>query len=211
MAGQPKKRAGKTRKAKAVLAERARMPEVPGTPPPPPPPPVDTRTAREKLDELGIDGFCDKYIDGQSLRHIAREMDISPSSILNWLEADAGRQERYQRAREECAEAMASEVIQIAEEPIPSNAFGSLDGAAVQDKRLRIDARKWVAQKLKPRVYGEKLDLTSGGNPLQNMTEQQIDARLQMLLAKAAVKSGGSDEQNGESDVRTAGSQGTGS
>ena len=26
--------------------------------------------------------------------------------------------------------------------------------------KLRIDARKWIAAKMKPRVYGEKLDLT---------------------------------------------------
>jgi hypothetical protein len=36
--------------------------------------------------------------------------------------------------------------------------------------RLRIDARKWVASKLKPKVYGDKTDITSGGEQLKQTT-----------------------------------------
>jgi outer membrane lipoprotein-sorting protein len=39
-------------------------------------------------------------------------------------------------------------------------------GAAVQAQRLRVDTRKWLMAKMKPKVYGEKLDLTSDGKVL---------------------------------------------
>lgn len=34
-----------------------------------------------------------------------------------------------------------------------------INGEAVARSRLRIDARKWMAGKLKPKKYGEKLDI----------------------------------------------------
>jgi len=32
--------------------------------------------------------------------------------------------------------------------------------AWVQQKRVQVDARKWVASKLKPKVYGDRLDVS---------------------------------------------------
>ncbi len=36
----------------------------------------------------------------------------------------------------------------------------TLAGVWVQLLRVRIDTRRWAASKLRPRVYGERLDLT---------------------------------------------------
>lgn len=32
--------------------------------------------------------------------------------------------------------------------------------AWVQQKRMQVDARKWIASKLKPRTYGDRIDMT---------------------------------------------------
>lgn len=193
MAGRPKRRAGATLDTPKLLRDYQK-PEQPSAPKAPrhladlvPADQADKRPPRVKLEELGIDGFCDLYVgDLRSLRDIARRLGVTTSSIMQWIDADPERRARYMLAREEQAEALASEIVQIADEVVPMNALGIMDSAAVQDKRVRMEARKWVAAKLKPKSYGEKIDVTSGGNPLQNMTEQQIDARLQMLLAKFA-------------------------
>lgn len=185
MAGQPRKRQGQTHKAKIILAK----------PPTPPAPPTEKpkkvqrspQEVQDILDGMGIDAFCDMYISGESLRDIGDKLGVSSSTLLRWLEAEPARQERYARAREEAAEAMASEIIAIADEPPPITAFGSVDSAAVQHQRLRLEARKWVASKLKPRAFGDKLDLTSGGDRLGQLSEEQIDMRLQHLLARAGV------------------------
>jgi len=37
------------------------------------------------------------------------------------------------------------------------------NGENIQRSRVRIDTRKWLASKLKPKKYGDKVDLTHGG------------------------------------------------
>ena len=38
-----------------------------------------------------------------------------------------------------------------------------LNGENIQRSRLRVETRKWLMAKMKPKVYGEKLDVTSDG------------------------------------------------
>ena len=40
------------------------------------------------------------------------------------------------------------------------------DSARVNAKKLRVDVRKWYISKVKPKKYGDKLDLTSDGERL---------------------------------------------
>jgi hypothetical protein len=74
-------------------------------------------------------------------------------TILNWLNDKAEFVGQYARAREDQAEAHADRIIEIADdETIDAN-----------HKRIMVDARKWVASKLKPKRYGDKLDLEHKG------------------------------------------------
>lgn len=63
----------------------------------------------------------------------------------------------YARAREEQAETLAAQITDLADEEPPTLANGGYDSAAVNRQRLRIDARKWIASKLKPKVYGDSV------------------------------------------------------
>ena len=46
---------------------------------------------------------------------------------------------------------------------------------AIARNRLRVDARKWVAAKLKPRTYGDKLELSGDPeNPLRQVTRIEL-------------------------------------
>ena len=72
------------------------------------------------------------------------------------------------RAREAQADAWASEIVDRAR-AVPA------DAAHVAKARLEIDSVKWVASKLLPRKYGERVsaELTgAGGGPIK--TEQQF-------------------------------------
>lgn len=154
--------------------------------------------------ELDIDDLCNALVDGYSLRDIAAEMDrnyvkrhgkqrshggkfsrMHATTILRWVERDAARVRAYEMAREQHADAIFSELFQLSNEPIPLTIFGSYDSGAVQDKKVRIDTLKFIASKLAPRRYGEKLDLTSGGEKIPEMSPAQADARLIALLTKA--------------------------
>lgn len=93
---------------------------------------------------------CTAIASGMSLRKICEAPDMpSIDTIRVWLIEDAEFSAQYARAREEQADFYADEIVTIADtEEDPNRA------------RVRIDARKWTAGKLKPKVYGEKVDLT---------------------------------------------------
>jgi hypothetical protein len=167
------------------------------------PPPMDLAGAAT-TDELQIDLVCNALIDGYSLRDIAAEMDrnhirrhgkprdhfghpsrMHATTVLRWIESDLERASMYESSRAAQADTYFSELFQLANEPVPLTIFGTFDSGAVQDKRLRIDTLKFIASKLAPRRYGEKLDLTSGGEKMQELSPAQAEARLVALLAKA--------------------------
>lgn len=85
---------------------------------------------------------------GESLRGICSD-DGMPhrSTVQDWLSKDAEFAARYARACELRTEGYAEEIVDIADrEDLDPN-----------DKKVRIDARKWVAAKLMPAKYGERV------------------------------------------------------
>jgi hypothetical protein len=72
----------------------------------------------------------------------------------------------YQQAVEDRADRLAEELIEIADTPMPEGLDGPGRSAWVQQQRLRVDTRKWAASKLKPKTYGERLDLAVSQEPI---------------------------------------------
>ena len=105
-----------------------------------------------------FDKICSRIADGESLRAICREKDMpSQVSVFRWLKAEENEELRkqYTRAREDQADAIFDECIDIADSV-----------AAPEDipkARLMIDTRKWMAGKLRPKVYGDVSRLEHSG------------------------------------------------
>lgn len=76
-------------------------------------------------------------------------------AIRNDTDLDA----RYRAAMELRADALADEIAAIADEPIPDHLRGADASAFVQRQRLRVDAKKWLACKLFPKRWGDRLEL----------------------------------------------------
>lgn len=118
-----------------------------------------------------FDAVCEHIASGKSLREIAR-IDGMPATttIIRWLAApenDAMRAQ-YARAREAQADAIFDEILEIADDGTndwvtrqrsDGSTYEAFEAEHVQRSRLRIDARKWMAAKLRPKVYGDKLEL----------------------------------------------------
>mgnify|MGYP000452718183 CR=1 FL=1 len=135
------------------------------------------------------DEICDRLINGESLRKICQSDHMpSPALVCRWLGENDAFREQYARAREAQADTLADEILDIADDG--SNDFMGEDetynGDAVQRSKLRVDARKWVAAKLKPKKYGDKLDVTSGGDKLESSVITDPVARAARLAAIAA-------------------------
>jgi len=95
--------------------------------------------------------ICLRLSDGLSLRTIcdAEEMP-DRSTVFRWLAVNAEFRDQYARARETQADVLAEEIIEIADRP-------KEEKGAVDRDRLKVDARKWYAGKLRPKVYGDKV------------------------------------------------------
>lgn len=109
--------------------------------------------------------ICELIADGMALHKIAAIKGMpSPACVRRWLAANTDFLIMYAAAREEQADALADQVLTIADEPPEritrvsddgGTSYESIDPAAVNNKRVRIDARKWIAAKLRPRKYGD--------------------------------------------------------
>ena len=63
-----------------------------------------------------IEMVFDLMATGQSLRASCREFSISPATFLRHVNADADLAKRYEQARAECMDAIADEIIEIADD-----------------------------------------------------------------------------------------------
>lgn len=129
------------------------------------------------------DAICNAIADGKSLRDICAADDMpDKATVFRWLGRHDDFRDQYARAREEQAEAFADEIVSIADEAeLTAKQDGeevriALDATAVARNRLRIDARKWVASKLKPKKYGEKmqLDAVVTSRPAEELPDDEL-------------------------------------
>lgn len=104
--------------------------------------------------------ICEKLADGMSLKRIC-EADDKPSkaTFYNWINNNEALLDKYARAKQDSSDALADDIQDIADSVL----IGQYDPAAA---RVAIDAKKWVASKLKPKKYGDKLDVTTDGEPI---------------------------------------------
>jgi len=88
----------------------------------------------------------------------------SPSPSYAWaklqLRINSELKTAYEQAVEDRGDRLAEELIELADTPMPDGLDGPSKSAWVQQMRLRVDVRKWAASKLKPKTYGERLDLS---------------------------------------------------
>ena len=114
--------------------------------------------------ELALD-ICKRMAHGESLRSICKPDEMpAPSTVRLWVLEDVnGFAEQYARARALQAENWAEEIMEISDELPAMTGEGKYDSASVQHQRLRVDTRKWLLSKVLPKVYGDKLDVTSKG------------------------------------------------
>jgi hypothetical protein len=94
----------------------------------------------------------------KSLRTVAKEVGVETKTILNWINDYPDFLLQYARAKEEQADYLVEDMLDISEHTEEDHT--AFTGAnVVQRDRLRIETRKWIASKLKPKKYGDKLDI----------------------------------------------------
>jgi hypothetical protein len=99
------------------------------------------------------------------------------STVYVWLDRFPDFADKYVRAREAATEDMLEDILEIADQK----------GLDPQEKRVRIDTRKWVMGRLKPKKYGDKQQLSIGNREGEALkVEGGVDtAALTVQLAAA--------------------------
>lgn len=106
--------------------------------------------------EEQADEICRRIALGEAVIAICREDGMpSQDTIFEWRRKYETFAEKYTRAKEDQAETFEERMLQVANTE-----------ADVQRARLIVDTMKWTASKLKPKKYGDKLDVTSDGKVL---------------------------------------------
>jgi len=136
---------------------------------PPPAPPLRVTTFTQEVADL----ICDALAEGHSLRSICAADNMpSKSTVFKWLSEQPAFSDQYARAREAQADCLFDDILEIADDGrndsyIDDEGNRRTDTDVIQRSKLRVEARKWMASKLAPKRYGEKLQHTGdGGGPI---------------------------------------------
>jgi hypothetical protein len=125
-----------------------------------------------------MEQICERIAAGESLRAICRDQDMpSAATIRSWLHESEAFRARHARAREDRADVLADEIIEIADRAEGPTAA-----------RLQVEARKWAAAKLAPRRYGEKPAPDPPGAEPEDLPNHQAAARLAAILEAVRVR-----------------------
>jgi len=134
--------------------------------------------------ELGEE-ICDWIAEGNSLTSYCKQPNTpSKVTVMRWLLNDKhdGFVNQYARAREAQAELFADQIIDIADgdehDTIITEDGIQKNREVIERSRIKIDARKWVAAKLLPKKYGDKLeinDVSKAKTLVMIVTDKDID------------------------------------
>lgn len=142
--------------------------------------------------------ICMRIAEGESLREIVKTEGMPDrTTVYDWLLRHEDFAHQYTRAREEQADTLADEILAIADEDPEVDYIRDkhgnvidikIDSGYVAYQRQRIDSRKWIAMKLKPKKYADNIKLSGDAeNPLEVGTTM-LDAFVKKLELKAQAQ-----------------------
>jgi hypothetical protein len=102
----------------------------------------------------------DRVGAGASLTTALKDTGISWTHAYKMMQDHPELASDYEKAKMDRADRLAEQIVELADAEIPSHLQGVEISAWVNQKRLQVDARKWVAAKLRPKVYGDKIDVS---------------------------------------------------
>ena len=154
----------------------------------------------EYTQELG-DALCRAISGGKSLNKICNELDLDMTNCYNWMRTQPHFLESYTRATSERVHAFVEEILTIAdEEPryiVDEKGISRVDNGYNQVRHQRIEARKWLASKMLPKHYGDKVQVSGDAdNPIQSKITIEIvgqGSALPSSISSAAIDSSAKD------------------
>ena len=143
---------------------------------------VSRRYPRGMLSADRARQVIERIAQGESSPAVLREFGSTWTQLWEAIDRDPLIASAYAQARERRADVLADQIVEIADS---------------EDDQMRaknrIDARKWIASKMQPRTYGDRIDMNVNG---------QVD--LVGVLADARARLRPVSNQRGEAIVQDA-------
>lgn len=144
---------------------------------------------------------------GESMRTVCKRPGMpAMSTVFKWLREYPEFTEQYARAKEEAADVLIEDILDIADDGtndfVPKrNKDGEIvglmvDKEAIQRSRVRIDTRKWLASKLKPKKYGDRIavdaknehsGMVAHNHTYEDLTDEELVDRAKKLMNSIEV------------------------
>jgi hypothetical protein len=137
--------------------------------------------------------ILEKLAEGSALNAICGtdEIPVAESTVRKRAVEDQEFGARYARARSVGYDCRAERAVENAKEEAKHDANAA---------RLAFDAERWYLGKMKPQTYGDKIDLTSGGEKIAPPTSSlaiQVAALLHSVQERAQIEQQENDDGEG--------------
>lgn len=135
------------------------------------------------------DRICSELSDGKSMRAVCSPGDMpDKATVFRWIRTNEEFRNQYARAKEESADALTDEMLDIADDT--ANDYTKTDEEGVklnpeniQRSRVRIDTRKWLASKLKPKKYGDR-QFVETKDTTEEITDEELNKKILSIMDK---------------------------
>jgi hypothetical protein len=149
-----------------------------------------------------VDTICERLCTGESLRSILKTEGMpSMPTVMRWLMNRPEFESKYVRARRLQAEVWADEMIDIADDStndyMEKKGGTELNAENIQRSKIRLEQRRWYAEKLLPKVYGPKIAIggtddlppikTINALDVSNLNVDELEV-LAIALEKSLIK-----------------------
>ncbi len=105
--------------------------------------------------------------NGLSLTKALEVSGTAKSTWANWLKYDDALQTEYARARDQYADAVFEDLVDLSDKATKE------DYNAV---KLQIDTRKWVLGRMKPKKYSDRVDSGEDNSPAGGFVSEGLDS-----------------------------------
>jgi len=125
-----------------------------------------------RQDEDFFDAIMEAVASGQSVSSFARQLGLSPTRMSSWLStlSDDVKIVKYQDARLSRANIMADRILDICDQ-VETGLISP------QMARVIVDNLKWIAARLDPAIWGDKLQVRA---EIKSTTEMHLEAVREM-------------------------------
>jgi hypothetical protein len=104
--------------------------------------------------------LCEWIREGKGMTSWCRKTGRAPDAVYRWLRSVPAFREAYTAAQEDRADTLADQLMEVVDGLPPDATMEQ-----VQIAKLRLEARKWIAAKLRPSRWGDRqvVEHTGGG------------------------------------------------